>query len=137
MIVRKQNRIKDRRPQMKEKNPIFRSLAMIEELLQEKLTVEMLAEDIHFSKYHYQRIFREAVGETVMGYVNRRRLSLAAEELAGTKDSVLSIALKYGYDSHEGFTRSFKAYLGVTPTEYRKYHSFFPVKNALQGVYLS
>ncbi len=108
---------------MKEKNPIFRSLAMIEERLQEKLTVEMLAEDIHFSKYHYQRIFREAVGETVMGYVNRRRLSLAAEELAGTKDSVLSIALKYGYDSHEGFTRSFKAYLGVTPTEYRKYHS--------------
>ena len=108
---------------MNEKDPIFRSLAMIEERLQEKLTVEMLAEGIHFSKYHYQRIFREAVGETVMGYVNRRRLFLAAEELARGRDSVLAIALKYGYDSHEGFTRSFKAHLGVTPTEYRKYHS--------------
>ncbi len=108
---------------MKDKNPIFRSLAMIEEKIQEKLTVEMLAEGIHFSKYHYQRIFRETVGETVMGYVIRRRLFLAAEDLAGTEDSVLAIALKHGYDSHEGFTRSFKAYLGVTPTEYRKYHS--------------
>ena len=109
---------------MNEKDPIFRSLAMIEERLQEKLTVEMLAEGIHCSKYHYQRIFREAVGETVMGYVNRRRLFLAAGELAESRDSVLAIALKYGYDSHEGFTRSFKAHLGVTPTEYRKYHSF-------------
>ena len=108
---------------MKDKNPIFRSLAMIEERIQEKLTVEMLAEGIHFSKYHYQRIFRETVGETVMGYVTRRRLFLAAEDLAESKETVLTIALKYGYDSHEGFTRSFKAYLGVTPTEYRKYHS--------------
>ena len=108
---------------MKDKNPIFRSLAMIEERIPEKLTVEMLAESIHFSKYHYQRIFRETVGETVMGYVTRRRLFLAAEDLAETEDSVLAIALRYGYDSHEGFTRSFKAYLGVTPTEYRKYHS--------------
>lgn len=108
---------------MKDKNPIFRSIAMIEERIKEKFTVEMLAEGIHFSKYHYQRIFRETMGETVMGYVTRRRLFLAAEDLAGTEESVLSIALKYGYDSHEGFTRSFKAHLGVTPTEYRKYHS--------------
>lgn len=108
---------------MDDKNPIFRSLAIIEERLQEKLTVEILAECAHFSKYHYQRIFREAVGDTVMGYVTRRRLMLAAEALAGTRDSILDIALKYGYDSHEGFTRSFKAFLGVTPTEYRKYHT--------------
>ena len=58
-----------------------------------------------------------------MEYVTRRKLSLAAKDLAETEDSVLAIALKYGYDSHEGFTRSFKAYWGVTPTEYRKYHS--------------
>ncbi len=108
---------------MKDKNPIFRSIAMIEERIQEKFTVEMLAEGIHFSKYHYERIFREAMGETVLGYVTRRRLFLAAEDLAGRGDSVLSIALKYGSDSHEGFSRSFKAHLGVTPTEYRKYHS--------------
>ena len=104
------------------KNPIFRSIGIIEERIQEKLTVENLANSIHFSKYHYQRVFREVVGDSVMRYVTKRRLSLAAEELAETDTSVLEIALKYGFDSHEGFSRSFRAYLGVTPTEYRKYH---------------
>lgn len=108
---------------MNDKSPIFRSLAMIEEKIQERLTVEMLAAGINFSKYHYQHIFRETVGDTVMGYVTRRKLYLAAGELAETKDSVLEVTLRYGYDSHEGFTRSFKAHIGVTPTEYRKYHS--------------
>lgn len=107
---------------MYENNPIFQSLNMIEERIQEKLTVGAIAESVHFSKYHYQRMFREAVGDSVMGYVARRRMSLAAGELAGTDSTVLEIALKYGYDSHEGFTRSFKAYMGVTPAEYRKYH---------------
>ena len=104
-------------------NQIFRSIAIIEERIQEKLTVEHLANSIHFSKYHFQRMFRETVGESVMRYVTKRRLSLAAEELAGTDASILEIALKYGFDSHEGFSRSFRAYMGVTPTEYRKYHS--------------
>lgn len=108
---------------MNDSSHIFRSLAIIEEKIQERLTVEMLATSINFSKYHYQRIFHEAVGDTVMGYVTRRKLYLAAEELAGTTNSVLEVALRYGYDSHEGFTRSFKAHIGVTPTEYRKYHS--------------
>lgn len=101
---------------------VFYSLEVIEERISEKLTVENLAGRVHFSKYHYQRLFREAVGESVMQYVARRRTALAAQELAGTDASVLEIALKYGYDSHEGFTRSFRAHMGVTPAEYRKYH---------------
>lgn len=107
---------------MDNQKPIFKSLAMIEERIQEKLTVESLAQDLHFSRYHYQRLFREAVGESVMRYVARRKISLAAEELTKSESSILEIALRYGYDSHEGFTRSFKAHMGVTPAEYRKYH---------------
>lgn len=107
---------------MEKENPVFRSLAVIEERIQEKLTVQKLADSVHFSKYHYQRMFREAVGDSVMAYVTRRRIALAAGELTETNASILEIALKYGYDSHEGFTRSFKSYMGITPTEYRKYY---------------
>ncbi|RAZ93630.1 hypothetical protein DK853_39290, partial [Klebsiella oxytoca] len=58
-----------------------------------------------------------------MRYVTRRRLTLAAGELASDEAAtVLEIALKYGYDTHEGFTRSFRAYMGINPTAYRKYH---------------
>lgn len=113
---------------MDKRNPVFRSLNMIEERIHEKLTVETLASGIHFSKYHYQRLFREAVGECVMGYVARRRIALAAEELAESRCTILDLALKYGYDSHEGFTRSFKAYMGVTPAQYRKYCLRLPKK---------
>lgn len=107
---------------MDNNTPIFRSLEMIEERILEKLTAEKLAESVHFSKYYYQRLFRETVGESVMRYVTRRRLALAAAELAQTDASVLDIGLKYRYESHEGFSRSFKAFFGVTPMEYRKYH---------------
>ena len=102
-------------------DPIFRSLVEIEAHIREKLTVTALAESIHISKYHYQRLFREAVGESVMRYVTRRKMALAASELAETDTSVLEIALRYGYDSHDGFTRAFRAALGVTPADYRKY----------------
>jgi len=101
--------------------PIFRSLEMIEARILEKLNVESIARGVHFSKYHYQRLFREIVGDSVMGYVTKRRLTLAGHALLETNATVLDIALRFGYDSHEGFTRSFKAYMGVTPTEYRKY----------------
>lgn len=106
---------------MDKENTVFKSLGIIEENIREKLTVERLADSMHFSKYHYQRIFKEAVGDSVMRYVTRRRLALAAAEIANTDESILDIALKYGYDSHEGFSRSFKAYMGVSPKEYRKY----------------
>lgn len=107
---------------MENTNPVFRSLAVIEENILEKLTVERIAGSIHVSKYHYQRLFREMIGESVMRYVTRRRILLAAADLAGTEASILDIALKYGYESHEGFTRSFRAYMGVSPKDYRKYH---------------
>lgn len=116
------NYTENRQSGITDENPVFRSLGVIEERIREKLTVKSLADSVHFSQYHYQRMFREAVGDSVMGYVTRRRISLAAEDLAGTDESILEIALKYGYDSHEGFTRSFRTHMGITPTEYRKYH---------------
>lgn len=108
---------------MDDQKQIFQSLGIIEERIHEKLTVDALAQSLHFSRYHYQRLFREAVGESVMRYVARRRIALAAGELAGTNRSVLEIALRYGFDSHEGFCRRFKAAMGVSPTEYRRHHS--------------
>lgn len=106
---------------MSGENPIFHSLDLIEEKIMEKLTVETIADSIHFSKYHYQRMFHSLVGDSVMSYVTKRKLSLAGRDLLETNASVIDVALKYGYDSHEGFTRSFKAYMGVSPADYQKY----------------
>jgi len=103
------------------KNSIYRSLDIIEKRINEKLTVSNIAADVYISKFHYMRLFREVVGDSVMDYVNKRKLTLAANELLETNAQILDIAFEYGYDSREGFSRSFKAFMGVTPTEYRKY----------------
>jgi len=101
---------------------IFQSLEIIENRISEKLTVENIANSVHFSKYHYQRLFREIVGDSVMAYITKRKLTLAGKALLETQMPILDIALEFGFDSHEGFTRSFKSYMGITPSNYRKYH---------------
>jgi len=106
---------------MENKNPILHSLEIIENQISEKLTVEQIASTVHFSKFHYQRLFREMVGDSVMEYVTKRKLTLAGKELLETDNAIVDIATKFGYDSREGFSRSFKAYMGITPGEYRKY----------------
>ena len=106
---------------MLDNNPVFRSLEFIESQILEKLSVENIANGIYFSKYHYSRMFREIIGDSVMDYVTKRKLTLAGKTLLESDKSITDIAFDYGYDSREGFTRSFKAYMGVSPTEYRKY----------------
>lgn len=105
---------------MENKSLIFQSLEIIEKRITERLTVESIASGVYLSKYHYQRLFREIVGDSVMEYVTKRKLSLAGRVLLETNTAILDIALDYGYDSRDSFSRSFKAHMGVTPTEYRK-----------------
>ncbi|WP_338000619.1 helix-turn-helix transcriptional regulator [Paenibacillus urinalis] len=57
-----------------------------------------------------------SVGE----YIRRRRLTLAAQELSRTDSKVINIALKYGYDTPEAFTKAFRRQHGITPSEARK-----------------
>lgn len=105
---------------MKKSNAIDGSIDFIESRLTEAIDVGELAQWAFFSKTHYQRLFRAIVGEPVMEYVKNRRLQFACRDVREGNTGILDIALKYGYDSHEGFTRAFKAYFGVTPSEYRK-----------------
>jgi len=109
--------------QISTEKAIFHSLDIIEKRINEKITIESIAADVYISKFHYMRLFREIVGDSVMDYITRRKLSLAANELLKTNNSILDIALNYGYDSRDGFSRSFKAFMGMTPAQYRKHGS--------------
>ena len=101
-------------------NMLDDSIAFIESRLTDKINLNELAEQAFFSKTHYQRLFRAIVGEPVMKYVKNRRLQLACRDLFAGNIGILEISLKYGYDSHDGFTRAFKTRFGATPSEYRK-----------------
>ena len=67
------------------------------------------------SLFHFQRMCMVIIGVTPVEYTRRRRLTLAARDLTSTDAKVIDIALKYGYDSPDSFTRAFRNVHGITP----------------------
>lgn len=99
---------------------IEKAVAFIEENLMEKLTIEMISEKVHFSKYHFIRVFTAMTGETVGNYLRRRRISKSSKQLITTNRPIISIAFDYQFKSQEAYTRSFKKIYHTSPGKYRK-----------------
>lgn len=85
----------------------------------DSLTLTALAQHLGYSEYTVSRRFREISGMTLKHYVHHRKLAFALKEVRDTDQSLLTIALRYGYSSHEAFSRTFKEAFGVSPSEYR------------------
>jgi AraC family transcriptional regulator len=98
---------------------IVRVLRHVQEHLDESLAPSDLARVAHFSAFHFHRIFRGMVGESIGEHIRRVRLEQAAGELRRTDRTVIDIALGAGYGSHESFTRAFKSHFGDPPAAYR------------------
>jgi AraC family transcriptional regulator len=99
---------------------IQRAIYYIEDNLTETIDYEKVAAQSFSSSYHFQRVFSILCGFTVGEYIHNRRLSLAGSELAATDAKVIDVALKYGYESPESFTRAFVRFHGITPSEAKK-----------------
>jgi AraC family transcriptional regulator len=94
----------------------------VQQHLDEELSLEDLARVAWFSPYHFHRIFRGMVGESVSQHVRRLRLERAANRLKRTEQPVVRIALDAGYEAHESFTRAFSEMFGMPPARYRELH---------------
>jgi AraC family transcriptional regulator len=101
------------------KRRILRVLVHIQQHLDEPLNLDELAGLAYFSPFHFHRVFRGMVGESVKEHIRRLRLERAASQLRVGKDPVTQIALDSGYSSHEAFTRAFNAWFGASPSEFR------------------
>ncbi|MEN6316609.1 MAG: AraC family transcriptional regulator [Clostridiaceae bacterium] len=86
-------------------------------LLNNELNCGEIAEHIYISSFHFQRVFSLLTGMTIGEYIRNRRLSLAGHELAMSNTKVIDIALKYGYDTPESFTKAFARFHGITPNQ--------------------
>jgi AraC family transcriptional regulator len=98
---------------------ILRVLVHIQSNLDQSLPLEELARIAHFSPFHFHRVFRGMVGESVKEHVRRLRLERAAQQLKHYDQPVTRIALDAGYETHEAFTRAFSAAFGASPSQYR------------------
>lgn len=99
---------------------IQKSVDHIEDHIKEDVTIEELAKVSYLSMYYFQKLFNRLVGKTVHEYIKARRVAKAKPLLKETNRRIADIALEYGFNSHETFTRAFKELYGVTPEAYRK-----------------
>lgn len=97
-----------------------RAILYIENHLGADLRVEDAAREAGYSYYHFTRLFSVILGESVGGYIKKRRLSEAAHQLLYSDKRILDIALEVGFGSAEGFSRAFKSVYHVSPVAYRK-----------------
>lgn len=88
--------------------------------LLENITYEDVARHVYMSNYHFHRLFSMLTGISANEYIRNRRLSMAGQELNLSDKKVIDIALKYGYESPESFSKAFSRFHGVTPNTARQ-----------------
>lgn len=99
---------------------IENAINYIEENITENLTVGRIAKELNISAFYFQKGFSMLCGYTVGEYIRMRRMSLAGSEILSSDSRVIDLALKYGYDSPDSFTKAFTRFHGSTPTDVRK-----------------
>ncbi|RKG56473.1 AraC family transcriptional regulator [Corallococcus sp. AB011P] len=99
---------------------VQRTVDRIVHQLDEALDLTALAKEAALSPFHFHRVFRGMVGETPLELHRRLRMERAALQLLQGDEGVTAIAFEAGYDTHEAFTRAFRAAYGVPPSEFRR-----------------
>lgn len=96
---------------------VYRAVKYIEEHSDENHTLESLAKIGGFSKYHFHRIFKSVVGESIGDYIRRVRLQKTAIKFKSDRN-ITSIAMESGYETSAAFAKAFKDHFGLTPSEF-------------------
>ena len=97
-----------------------KAINYIEENLGGRIDFDEIAKITCQSAVNFQRTFSIVTDITVNEYIRRRRMTLAAFEMQNSSVKVIDVALKYGYESPEAFTRAFKEIHGISPMAARK-----------------
>ena len=118
---------------------IQNAINYIEDHITEEHDYERIAKESFSSPFHFQRVFSILCGYTLGEYIRNRRLTLAGAELASTREKVIDVAYKYGYESPESFAKAFQKFHGITPSQARgngvmlKSFSRLSIKVSLEG----
>lgn len=87
---------------------------------QKQLTLEDIANEMHVGKTYFEHVFRVETGSSVMQYLHQIRLNHGKQLLRESTMKIKPIALRSGFKSANYFSRAFKKYFEMTPSEYRK-----------------
>lgn len=95
---------------------INRALDYVENNLANEIDMNVVAQMAYCSSYNFQKMFSFITGISLVEYIRRRRMTLAAFEIQNSNMKIIDVALKYGYDSPVSFARAFQALHGIVPS---------------------
>lgn len=96
------------------------ALDYVRDNLDGDLSVQQVAQAAFFSPFHFHRLFRALIGETLHEHVRRLRLEKAANALLFSPAATITdIALECGFSSSATFARAFRDHFGVSASTYR------------------
>lgn len=104
---------------------INQSVDYINGHLNESIDLKIIAGVANISEFHFHRIFKAYIGESVGTYISRLRLENAAQKLQITDFTLTEIAEKTGYQSQYSLSKAFKKHFGVTPSAFKNIQTYF------------
>ncbi|KPK32006.1 MAG: hypothetical protein AMS24_05165 [Chlamydiae bacterium SM23_39] len=99
---------------------ILKVLIYIEDHINDEIKIEDLTKIACYSSFHFQRLFRLIVGESVYKYIKRLRMERAMQKLYGSYQSITNVALEAGFETPSAFSKAFRQCTGRSPRNYRK-----------------
>ena len=106
----------------------------MENHLEDGISAQDVADQVYLSPFFLQRGFVLLTGYGIGEYIRNRRLYQAGLDLRETEDKVIDVALRYGYETPESFTKAFSRFHGATPSQVRSgatMHTFLPLTISL------
>ena len=95
------------------------AIEFVENQLEDGFLLEDVAKSAHVSLAHLYRLFPVYTGMTIKEYARLRRMAKAAVKLRNSDIQIIEVALAYGYESQDSFSKAFVRHFGITPGEYR------------------
>src|SRR5436305_12360493 len=99
---------------------VQRAIEHVATHLDDAIELDTLSRLALLSPFHFHRVFRGMVGETPLELVRRLRLERAAWRLLHSDAPVTAVAFDAGYETHEAFTRAFRASYADSPSGFRR-----------------
>ena len=101
-------------------------LDWVEEHLENDASLDDMARHVGYSPFYCSGCFQRFTGFSFKEYVLNRRMDAAARQLLSSDESVLDIAVRFGFSSQAAFTRTFRKTYGLPPGRFRACKPTFP-----------
>lgn len=99
--------------------------------LKKSIDLKSLAKISNISEFHFHRLFKAFIGETIGSYITRQRIEKSAQILQTTNSTLSEIAEKVGYQTSYSLSKAFKKHFGMSPSAFRNIETFFSSKSTI------